>query len=104
MTIKGLPNPLSRRLKERAEAHRRSLNREVIVCLEQATTLPVVDPQTWLADAAHLRARLALPPLTEARLRRAKTAGRPGSLQKLTFPPICCSGARGTRRPRPGSC
>lgn len=77
LTIKGLPDVLYRRLKERAEAHRRSLNREVIVCLEQATTLPVVDPQTWLADAAHVRARLALPPLTEARLRRAKSAGRP---------------------------
>jgi len=77
LTIKGLPDALYRRLKERAEAHRRSLNREVIVCLEQATTLPEGDPQTWLADAAQLRTRLALPPLTEARLRRAKTAGRP---------------------------
>ena len=77
LTIKGLPDALYHRLKERAEAHRRSLNREVIVCLEQATALPVADPQTWLADAARLRARLALPPLTEARLRRAKSAGRP---------------------------
>lgn len=77
LTIKGLPDAIYRRLKERAEAHRSSLNREVIACLEQATTLPVVDPQTWLADATHLRAKLALPPLTEARLRRAKNAGRP---------------------------
>ncbi len=77
LTIKGLPDDLYRRLKERARANHRSLNREVIVCLEQATTLPVVDPQTWLANAAQLRARLALPPLTEARLRRVKTTGRP---------------------------
>lgn len=73
LAIKGLPDDLYRRLKERAESHRRSLNREVIVCLEQATTFPVVDPRTWLADVARLRSRLALPPLTEARLRREKT-------------------------------
>jgi plasmid stability protein len=77
LTIKGMPDALYRRLKERADAHRRSLNREVIVCLEEATTAPIVDPQTWLADAGALRARLDLPPLSDARLRRAKTAGRP---------------------------
>ncbi len=77
LTVKGLPDDLYRRLKERARANRRSLNREVIVCLEQATILPVLDPTTWLADAAKLRTRLALPPLTETRLRRVKTAGRP---------------------------
>jgi plasmid stability protein len=36
LTIKGLPDPLYPRLKQQAEAHRRSLNREIIVCLERA--------------------------------------------------------------------
>jgi plasmid stability protein len=76
LTIKGIPEPLYRRLRERAEAHRRSLNREIIVALEQATNLPAIDPRTWLAEADKLRARLDLPPLTEARLRRRKAAGR----------------------------
>jgi antitoxin FitA len=32
LTIKGLPHPLYRRLKRQAEAHRRSLNGEIIMC------------------------------------------------------------------------
>ncbi len=77
LTIKGISQALYRRLRQRAEAHRRSLNREIIVALEQATNLPTIDPQTWLAEADHLRARLDLPALTGARLRRTKAAGRP---------------------------
>jgi plasmid stability protein len=77
LTIKGIPEPLYARLKRRAALHRRSLNREIIVCLEQAANLPEVDPQTWLAETDRLRERLTLPPLTERRLHRAKAAGRP---------------------------
>jgi len=77
LTIKGIPDPLYARLKRRAALHRRSLNREIIVCLEQATNLPAIDTKTWLAEADQLRSRLALPPLTESRVRRAKVAGRP---------------------------
>jgi plasmid stability protein len=76
LTIKGIPDSLYRRLKRRAEAHRRSLNREIIVSLEQATNLPTIAPQSWLAEVDRLRTRLDVPPLTEARLRRAKAAGR----------------------------
>lgn len=77
LTIKGIPETLYDRLKQRAVLHRRSLNGEIIVCLEQATNLRVIDPDTWLAEADQLRDRLALSPLTETRLRRAKAAGRP---------------------------
>ena len=34
MTVKDVPEKLHRRLKARAAAHRRSLNSEVIACLE----------------------------------------------------------------------
>jgi antitoxin FitA len=77
LTIKSIPDPLYRQLKERAAEHRRSLNSEVIVCLEQAVAGNVPDPATTLAKADVLRAKLRLPRLTEARLRTAKTAGRP---------------------------
>jgi plasmid stability protein len=77
LTIKGISESLYVRLKQRAGAHHRSLNSEVIVCLEQATNLPTIDPETWLAEADHLRTGLGLRPLTESRLRRAKAAGRP---------------------------
>lgn len=77
LTIKGIPETLYNRLKRRAVLHRRSLNSEIIVCLEQATNLPATDPETWLMEAEQLRNRLALSPLTEARLRRARAVGRP---------------------------
>lgn len=77
LTIKGIPNSLYNHLKRRAALHRRSLNSEIIVCLEQASTLAAIDPGTWLAGAERLRNRLALSPLTESRLRRAKAVGRP---------------------------
>lgn len=77
LTIKGIPDPLYRRLKERAIAHRRSLNSEILVCLEQAVAAEPVDPEAILAKADAIRQRLQLPRLTDARLRAAKAAGRP---------------------------
>jgi plasmid stability protein len=67
---------LYQRLKLRAVKHRRSLNSEVIVCLEQAVDVPTLDPAAWLADADRLRTKLALPPVNEDSLRRAKVRGR----------------------------
>jgi len=77
LTIKGLPEKLYQRLKLRASKHRRSLNSEVIVCLEQAIGVPTLDPETWLAEADRLRGKLALRPVTEQTLRQAKASGRP---------------------------
>jgi antitoxin FitA len=77
LTIKGIPETLFRRLKRRALMHRRSLNSEVITCLEQAASAPVIDPAAWLAEADRLRTRLALTPMTERSLRKVKAKGRP---------------------------
>ena len=77
LTIKGLPDRLYRRLKRRAARHRRSLNSEVIVCLEQVINVTTIDPESWLASADRLRKRLALTPVTESALRKAKASGRP---------------------------
>lgn len=77
LTIKSMPDPLYRRLKQRAAAHRRSLNSEILVCLEQAVAAEPANPRTALARADALRQRLHLPRLTDARLRAAKAAGRP---------------------------
>ena len=76
LTIKGLPDEVYARLKARAAEHRRSLNREIIVCLERALA-EGERPRIPLAAADALRKRLALPPLTERQLRAAKTVGRP---------------------------
>lgn len=76
LTIKGLPDPLYRRLKQQAEAHRRSLNGEIIVCLERAVGAARPEPRTWLAQARALRERLRVRPLTDRQLRAARQAGR----------------------------
>jgi antitoxin FitA len=77
LTIKGMPDRLYRRLKRRAAANRRSLNSEILMCLEQATARQPADPGALLARADALRARLHVPPLTERTLRAGKRAGRP---------------------------
>jgi len=45
LTIKNAPATLVRRLKRQAAVHRRSLNLEVIACLETATYAAPVDPE-----------------------------------------------------------
>jgi len=76
LTIKGLPDPVYRRLKQQAEAHRRSLNGEIIVCLERAVAAERVDPAVWLAEARAFRQRSAVRPLSARQLSAARQAGR----------------------------
>ena len=77
ITIKGIPDPLYRRIKRRAAENRRSLNSEVIVCLEHSAPPRRIDPKAFLARVDALRKKLALPPLTDEMLRAAKNEGRP---------------------------
>ena len=77
LTIKGMPDTLYRRLKERAAAHRRSLNSEILVALERSLAVPAPDATSALARVDALRAKLRTPRLTDARLRAAKHSGRP---------------------------
>ena len=77
ITIKSLPDPLYRQLKERATEHRRSLNSEILVCLELAVAAETVDSVAALTRADAVRRKLRVPRLTDARLRAAKAAGRP---------------------------
>lgn len=76
LTIKSIPDSLYRRLKRRAAAHRRSLNSEILICLEQAIAAEPADARAVLAQADALRKRLRVPRLTDARLRAAKAVGR----------------------------
>lgn len=77
ITLKNIPEELYERLKESAADHRRSLNSEIIVQLEQALLSARIDPDAFLAAADARRKRLALPSLTERQLKAIKTAGRP---------------------------
>jgi len=72
LTVKNIPDELYERLKQSAAEHRRSLNSEILVCLERALYSERVDPQAVLARADALRRRAALAPVTEDLLRDAR--------------------------------
>ncbi|HEY64819.1 MAG TPA: Arc family DNA-binding protein [Caldilineae bacterium] len=77
ITIKNIPDALYERLKRRAQMNRRSINSEIIVCLERALYSQRVDPEALLARARQLRQKTAGHIITDAEFTRAKTEGRP---------------------------
>lgn len=77
LTIKNIPAELHERLKKQAYLHRRSLNSEVIVCLERTLHSRPVDVERFLAALDALHKEVTLTPLTDKVLFRAKEAGRP---------------------------
>ncbi len=76
LTIKNVPEPLVRRLKRQAGLHRRSLNLEVIHCLESAAQARPLDAESLLARARGARRTPVGVRLNDGLLRRLKTAGR----------------------------
>ena len=58
LTLKNIPDEVYDRLKAAAEAHRRSLNSEAIVCLESVLLPGRMDPGERIARARALRAAL----------------------------------------------
>ncbi len=77
LTIKNIPEPLVKCLKQRAAAHRRSLNFEVISCLEQMTHSVPIDADALLARARAVRCVPKGVRLNDRLLQDLKTAGRP---------------------------
>lgn len=59
LTLKNIPDEIYERLKVSAESHRRSLNSEVIVCLESVLLPGQVLPFVRLARARALRNSMA---------------------------------------------
>ena len=76
ITVKNIPETLYKRLKQVARLHRRSINSEVIVCIEQAIGSQAIDLDATLARARVLREKTAPYQITNEELTEAKTAGR----------------------------
>jgi len=77
LTVKNIPQPVVDRLKHQAALHRRSLNQEVIACLEAMVQATPVNPEALLARIREVRVRPRGVRLTDRLLTRLKTAGRP---------------------------
>lgn len=77
VNVKNLPKELHRKLKERALRNRRSLNSELIACLQEVVMPKRIDPDEAAARLRALRTRLDGPALKDADLTRLKSEGRP---------------------------
>ncbi len=76
ITIKNIPDDLYLKLKENANLHRRSLNGEILYCLEKALKVRRIDPDAFLARLEEIQYSISLPPLTDEFLKQAKEEGR----------------------------
>jgi antitoxin FitA len=76
LTIKNMPDDLYEALRDRARAHRRSINGEAIVCLEQVLRGQAPDEARLLARVQVMREASAVY-LSETALREAIAEGRP---------------------------
>jgi antitoxin FitA len=77
LTLKNIPDEVYSRLKAAAEAHRRSLNSEAIVCLEAVLVPSKVTPGERLARARELRAELKAGKFRAGDTDALKRQGRP---------------------------
>ncbi len=76
LTIRNIPEDLYAHLKHQAAINRRSLNSEVIVCIERAARSRRIQPEAYLENARRLRERTAQYPLDDDEFNAAKMAGR----------------------------
>ena len=77
ITLKNIPADLHRELKKRAEEHHRSLNKEIIATLKNATGgTHRVDVQALIHEARAARAKFARQ-ISDAEINAWKRAGRP---------------------------
>lgn len=76
ITVKNIPDDLYERLKAIAEINRRSINSEIVACIEKAVTSHRVNPEKVLEVARQLRELTAAHPISDDEFTRAKVEGR----------------------------
>jgi len=77
LTLKNIPDDLYVRLKEAAQSHHRSMNSEIIYCVEQTLTPHKINLSEQISIARTLRAKTAAHPLNDDEINRAINEGRP---------------------------
>lgn len=76
LTIKNIPPDLYERLKHSAEVNRRSINSEVLMCIERSLLVPSLNPTAALSQIRALREKTMQHLLTDAELTSIKDQGR----------------------------
>lgn len=76
LTVKNIPDDLYEHLKHAANAHRRSINSELIVCLEKVLLPSKAAPADFIEAARVLRMRVASHKFDLDEIDAAKREGR----------------------------
>ena len=76
ITLKNIPDSLYAQLKVAATAHHRSLNSEILYCVERTLGAHKINASEHIEVARKLRAKTAHHILTEQELNDAKNEGR----------------------------
>jgi len=76
VTVKNIPDELYERLKSVAEINRRSINSEIIVCIENAVVSHRIDLGKTLENARQLRHLTAEYLISDDEFNQAKDEGR----------------------------
>ncbi len=76
ITVKNIPPEIYRKLKQSAKENRRSINSEIIMCIERSTCSQRVDTTSFLKRIEQLQKGLALPSVVEAGWEKARDEGR----------------------------
>ena len=77
ITLKNIPDDIYNSLKSAAEAHHRSLNSEVIACLDRVLLPARIGNEAHLAQARQIRDELKGRKFKSADIRKATGQGRP---------------------------
>ena len=76
ITVKNIPDETYTYLKQSAGLNHRSINSEIIVCIERVLHSQKVSPETVLTRARQLREKTRKHLTTDAKFTKTKTAGR----------------------------
>ncbi|MFC1822046.1 Arc family DNA-binding protein [Thermodesulfobacteriota bacterium] len=76
VTVKNIPDELYGRLKTVAKINRRSINSEIIVCIENAVSIRRINPDEALENARRLRQLTAGHCISDEEFNQAKAEGR----------------------------
>ena len=76
ITVKNIPDELYDRLKSVAEINRRSINSEIIMCIENTVISRRINLDEVLEDARHLRQLTAGHLICDEEFNQAKAEGR----------------------------
>lgn len=77
VTLKNIPDDLYDQIKQSALTNRRSINSEIITCIEKTLRGRKKDPKTVLAAARALRKKIPRHLFTENEITKIKSTGRP---------------------------